>query len=300
MSFSVVASAQQILPDPMCLRSVTLSIALLAWLPLTASAATISIIVDDLGHRLKEGRRATALPGPVVCAILPHGQHSVALAQQAHESGKEVLLHQPMESSLEDKDPGPGKLMASMPDLEIATTLAYNLQSIPHVIGMNNHMGSRLTSDNRAMSSVMEAMRGHETLIFVDSITSPESVAAATARAHDINTLERDVFLDNVAEHTAIHRQFDKLVRIAQRRGHAIGIGHPYPETMDVLEQRLATLEQQGITLISLRRRITDNTVADHNKEQARWQPSSSPLPKVSKNLKPLPSPTYSPGPRLK
>jgi len=284
----------------MCLKNITLSIALLAWLPLTTSAATISIIVDDLGHRLKEGRRATTLPGPVVCAILPHGQHSVTLAKQAHETGKEVLLHQPMVSLLEDKEPGPGKLLSSMPDLEIATTLAYNLQSIPHVIGINNHMGSLLTSDNRAMTAVMEAMRGHETLIFIDSITSPESVAASTARAHHINTLERDIFLDNVAEHAEINRQFDKLVRIARRRGHAIGIGHPYPETMDVLEQRLATLEQQGITLISLRRRIADNTAADHNKEQATWQPSSSPLPKVSKSLKPLPSPTYSPGPRLK
>lgn len=273
-----------------------LTMVLLLSTPVTSQAASISIIIDDLGHRLLQGRRAASLPGPVACAILPHNLHSESLAKLAHQNGKEVLLHQPMESLLDDKDPGPGKIMSSMPDLEIAMTLTYNLQSLPHVVGMNNHMGSKLTADARAMAAVMEAMRGQNNLFFLDSVTSPVSVAADTARQYRITTLSRDIFLDNDTSHDAINRQFDKLIRLARKRGHAIGIGHPYPETMDVLEQRLARLRQDGVTLISLAQHITDNEVA-HNREQQSWQPSSSRLQKVSKNSKPLPLPTYSHGP---
>lgn len=267
----------------------------LSLVPLTGFSASISIIIDDVGHRPREGERAARLPGPVVCAVLPHGLHSTALAELAHGQGKEVILHQPMESTLHDKDPGPGKMLASMPDLEIAITLAYNLQSVPHVMGMNNHMGSALTTDGRAMAAVMEAMRGHQGLMFIDSVTSPRSVAARIARQFAIPTLERDIFLDNTASHDAIQHQFDQLVRIARRRGHAIGIGHPYPETMDVLEQRLSTLNKEGVTLVGLKQMLALTRAAQTNskEEQPAWLPSSSRLPKVSKNSKPSPSPTY-------
>jgi polysaccharide deacetylase 2 family uncharacterized protein YibQ len=99
-----------------------------------------------------------ALPGPVACAILPHTRHSRALAAQAHKSSKEILLHLPMQSS-NGREPGPGKLVSGMPSLELALTVQYNLESVPHAIGINNHMGSKLTQDQQAMGQLMRTMK---------------------------------------------------------------------------------------------------------------------------------------------
>lgn len=229
--------------------------ALLALIPGLLPAAQdappvrVSIIIDDIGDSLADGRRVVALPAPVACAILPHTAYGRELAEAAHRVGKEVMLHLPMPPDGETYDPGPGQIDADMGQLEIGMMVAYNLETVPHATGINNHMGSRLTTQAEPMARLMQALRAHGGLFFVDSVTSAASVAAETARRHGIPTQRRDVFLDNERSEAAIEQQFDLLIRTARRRGHAIGIGHPYPETLAVLERRLPALAGQGIEI---------------------------------------------------
>jgi len=225
-----------------------------------AGAASLSIIIDDLGHRLAEGERATQLPGPVMCAVLPQTPHAGWLAQRAHAAGKEVILHLPMQPH-SDKNPGAGSLAANKSETEWRAHLDRNLASVPHVIGVNNHMGSRLTADPRAMRWLMPALRERR-LFFIDSLTTPGSLGARTARAHGLPTLTRDLFLDRDPAPTAIDMKLDQLEKLAKARGHALAIGHPYPATLDALERWLPELASRGITVIPVTTRLAQTMEA--------------------------------------
>jgi len=218
----------------------------------TTDVAYISIIIDDLGYSWKEARRVTRLPGPVACAILPHTRFGKKIARLARQQGKEVLLHLPMESSQKDKDAGPGKLDSTMSDLEIRITIDYGLETVPDATGINNHMGSLLTQSHEYMDRLMRVIQKKKGFFFVDSLTSPRSVAAQAARNHGLPHLVRDIFLDNTRDEQFIEKQFDRLLQLAHQRKHVLAIGHPYPETIAVLERRLPVLGKHGIKLTSL------------------------------------------------
>lgn len=214
--------------------------------------ARISIIIDDLGYGWEPAQRVIALPGPIACAVLPHTRYSEKIANVAHSLNKEVLLHLPMETKQHDKDPGPGKLEISMPSLELQLTVDYDLETVPHAVGINNHMGSALTEHRSTVDVLMTTLKNKNKYFFVDSLTSSNSVVALSANTHNIPYLVRDIFLDNVASEEVINAQFDQLLQLARKKGWAIAIGHPYPETLSVLERRLPTLTDQKIKLISL------------------------------------------------
>lgn len=213
--------------------------------------AYIAIIVDDLGHDIRNGQRALRLPGPVAYAILPHTKSGRRLALDAHKNNKEVLLHQPMQS-LGQEDPGPGKLVSGMPNLEIAITLKTNLESVPYTVGINNHMGSLLTQSPQEMAAVMATIQSQGNLFFIDSLTTPGSIAADMAAMFEIPFLSRNIFLDSDRDEKAINDQFDRLLKIAKRRGTGLAIGHPYEQTLTMLEKRLPLLAANGVKLISV------------------------------------------------
>lgn len=212
----------------------------------------VAIIIDDLGYSWKDARRVVQLPGPVACSILPHTRFSKEIAQLARNNNKEILLHLPMASSQIDKDPGPGKLEPGMTDLEFELTIDYDLQSVPHATGINNHMGSQLTQHLPSMASIMKTLGRKKGVFFIDSLTSPNSVAAKLAKENGVPNLTRDIFLDNTPTEKYIHRQFDRLLKLSRKHGNAIAIGHPYAETLSVLEQRLPGLMAQNIQLVRL------------------------------------------------
>lgn len=217
--------------------------------------AAIAIIIDDLGNRLRSDRRAVDLRGAVACAILPHGPYSRVLAERAHRRKKEVLLHAPMES-LSDRPAGPGMLFLNMTRGEFAGTLTRALASVPHVSGINNHMGSLLTQHPGHMTWLMQEMRRHGLRFFIDSRTTPGTIARRMASENGIPNSQRDVFLDNVVEPEAISAAFDRLLELARRNGTALAIGHPYPQTMDVLEGRLRELDTASVELVPVARLI--------------------------------------------
>ena len=236
-----------------------------------STPAYVAIIIDDLGNNEHLGKRAAKLPGPVACAILPHTRFAKVIADTAHKQSKEVLLHLPMQSS-DDHELGPGNLLSSMPSRELRLTLGFDLESIPYVSGINNHMGSQFTRDSRQMDRFMRILSTqHQQLFFVDSLTTPESTVAQSASKYKVPYLVRDIFLDNERTKEAIESQFDRLLRIANRRGYAIGIGHPYRETLAVLERRLPELVKANIQIISLSTMLSLTTA-----ERQPWQLSSS------------------------
>jgi polysaccharide deacetylase 2 family uncharacterized protein YibQ len=247
---------------------------LLSAAPLPAAdpprVAYIALIIDDLGNNPVTDTRTARLPGPVACAVLPHTAYAVDIANAAFGMNKEVLLHLPMES-LDAHEPGPGTLDSSMFEREFAKMLDYDLASVPHVVGINNHMGSRLTADAGFMTELMREIHRRPALFFIDSRTNPESVAASTARITGVPALSRDVFLDNEPNAAAIELQMKTLIRLARKNGAAIGIGHPHPATLAVLEQWLPRLAEQHIRLIPLSRMLE----LPHP-EAAPWQASLS------------------------
>ena len=236
----------------------------------TKRTPSISLIIDDLGDRSLQSYRAVRLPGPVACAILPHTPASKGIAEEAHQRGKEVLLHLPMESEKGNKL-GPGGLTLHMTKLEIEQTINRNLASIPHVTGVSNHMGSLLTRHPGYMEWVMQALVKQNEALFIDSRTSDKSVAMNIANEYSLASARRDVFLDNLRDPGYIQGQLNKLIKIAKENGSALGIGHPYPETMNVLEEIIPTLADQEIRLISLREHIKYQ-----NRGSEQWRASLS------------------------
>jgi hypothetical protein len=215
--------------------------------PPSSESPRIILIIDDIGDNKTLGQRAVELPGKVTLAFLPHTPNASQLAENAHHLGKEIMLHMPM-SNINNQALGPGGLTPRQAKPEFIKTLKAALKSIPHLQGINNHMGSELTQLEQPMKWVMEELGCHD-LYFVDSRTSPKSVAFSSARGADIAHLRRDVFLDNEKDPRYIAEAFDRLVRIAKRYGVAVGIGHPYPETLAYLEQVVPHLDAMGIEL---------------------------------------------------
>ncbi|MCG8426045.1 MAG: divergent polysaccharide deacetylase family protein [Chromatiales bacterium] len=239
----------------------------------------ISIIIDDMGNNLAWGKGVLAVPGALTYAFLPHTPHAANLAAQAHDQGKEVMLHLPMQSHNNNKL-GPGGLTLHLTEGEFKRTLQSSLDAVPYVVGLNNHMGSLLTRHPGAMGWLMESIGERGDLYFVDSRTTVKSVGYETAREYGIPSATRDVFLDNVRDQEAITKQFIQLIDRARRKGYAIGIGHPYPETAQALQSLLVDPEKWGVRLIPASEMIA---IQGRNKT---WPQPSSPSLKVARNSK--------------
>lgn len=235
----------------MTLRALLLLLGLLAG-PAAAGQPAISIIIDDIGDVLQPAQRAIGLPGPVACAFLPHAPYSAALAEAAWTRGKEVLLHLPMQA-VEDGPLGPGAVTMDMDKPAFLRVLRADLAALPHVAGVNNHMGSLLTRHPGHMTWLMQELKARGDLFFVDSRTSAQTIAERMAVEQGVPALRRHVFLDHDPSPAVVAAEFDRLIALARRQGSAVAIGHPYPATLDLLERRLPALKAQGVELIPLR-----------------------------------------------
>ncbi len=216
------------------------------------TAAFVAIIIDDLGHNLRDGNRALELPGPITYSILPYTRHSQDLARMANQSGREVMLHLPMEN-VREHDIGPDGLTSRLDKTEFVNILHKALAQVPFAQGINNHMGSYLTQQSEQMHWLMDEI-SEKHIFFVDSRTTPLSVAADIAKQNRILESSRDIFLDNTQSFYAIDRSFRYLIRLAKTRGSAIAIGHPHAMTLAYLEIALPLLEDEGIQLVSASR----------------------------------------------
>ncbi len=216
--------------------------------PVEGQAPVVAIIIDDLGINIPATRLALRLPPPVTLSFLPYGYRLHELGGTARAAGDEVFLHLPMQP-VGGADPGPDALVEGLSPAEIARRVSWALSQVPDADGVNNHMGSRLTADRDAMMLVMGDLAGRG-LVFVDSLTASGSVAAATARSAGIPATTRDVFLDDDQSAAAIGGQLAKLETIARRTGSAVGIGHPYPDTLAVLGRWIPEARARGLRFV--------------------------------------------------
>ncbi|MCK5286798.1 MAG: divergent polysaccharide deacetylase family protein [Thermodesulfovibrionia bacterium] len=198
----------------------------------------IALVLDDLGQSKKAAEKVFDINASFTLSILPQETHTSWIADEAQRLGYDVIGHIPMEAKIPHKL-GKGGLYTWMTENEIRDVLERDINSIPHITGVSNHMGSAFTEDERAMSIVMSVLKDHE-LFFLDSLTNPRSLGSALATEHNIRILKRDIFLDNKDNPDYIREQWQKAVRIAQKRGYAIVLAHPKKSTTEFLEQAFA------------------------------------------------------------
>lgn len=217
-----------------------------ATLPPAVKKVYIYLILDDAGYSLEEVRPFVELPFPLTVSVLPHLPYSREVSELVYSSGKRVFLHLPMESD-NGNDPGPGAILSDMDAMEIAKRTEEAIRSIPHIVGVNNHMGSRITRDPFLMQQVLSILLQHN-LYFVDSRTTADSVAYDIARNMGIAVLKRDVFLDNKDDRGYILQALERAASIAEERGMAVAIGHVWSDNLaSVLSEVYEPFKKRGV-----------------------------------------------------
>lgn len=216
-----------------------------------AARPRIAIVIDDLGLSQAAFARVNALPGPLTLAFLPYGEDAQAMLD-AVRSVHEPILHLPTEPVARTEDAGPDMLrVGSAPAIRRA--LAANLAKLSGFEGVNNHTGSRFTSDPAAMRVLLGELDARG-LYFLDSVTAPRPVSARLAAANGYRVAARDVFLDDDYDGgaAAVRAQLAEVERIARAEGQAIAIGHPYKATAAALGPWLVTAQARGFELVTV------------------------------------------------
>lgn len=225
-------------------------------LPVPKKRPRVAIIMDDLGGDMATARKLVKLGYPITFAVLPNAPKAFSTASFAHEKGCEVLIHIPMEPQrYPEADPGENALLVNQSAAEINRRFTGFMQRVPFAIGGNNHMGSRFTEQDAEMKIVLKRMK-KEGLFFVDSLTTAKSVGYVTAKTMKMPVAVRDVFLDNVKDVDKIMRQIRHLADLAEKKGYAVGICHPYNETVDALKKADALFKERDIEMVYVSRML--------------------------------------------
>ncbi len=217
-----------------------------------AGAPKIVFLIDDIGHTVEYMEDFRRLGNRVTYAILPFLKYSAYFDRMSAETGAEVILHIPLES-VNGTIPGPGLIRTNMSNEYVLDILDRELNLLPHCIGANNHMGSKGTADPWLMDIILNRLK-QRNMIFLDSMTTGQSVARQIGSMIGLPILKRDVFLDNEPNNAvAIREQVKLLAGIARKRGYAIGIGHYHGPTLRVLNEEIPRLEAEGFDIVSMR-----------------------------------------------
>ncbi|AOM41740.1 divergent polysaccharide deacetylase family protein [Xenorhabdus hominickii] len=207
---------------------------------LNAQAASLAIVIDDVGYRVNEENKILQMPVEVSIAILPNSPHGRMMAEKAYQQGREILIHLPM-APLSKQPLEKNTLHLAMSREEIGHIIQDAIQKVPHAVGMNNHMGSAMTSNLNSMVKVMQVLSLHH-LYFLDSVTIGNTQATKAALGTPVPVIRRNIFLDNVQTESETRHQLNRAIALARKQGYAIAIGHPHPSTVRVLQQTLSTL----------------------------------------------------------
>ena len=213
-----------------------------------AARAKLAIVVDDLGYERAQADSLFRIAYPLTISVLPHEESSAEIAEEAHRRGYEVMLHLPMASNAGDRDEAI-ELRPGMAPAAVQDTFSAMLATVPYAVGVNNHEGSLSTADQNLMDELMPLLHERK-LFFIDSRTTAATVAESAAHAAGVATTRRNVFLDDVQSAPAIRKQFELAIRDAREKGSALAIGHPHPETLEVLAEMMPEAQRQGVTLV--------------------------------------------------
>lgn len=214
----------------------------------SAGAAQLAIVIDDFGYRKQDDNRILELPPQVSIAILPNSPFGREMAEKAHRQGREILIHMPM-APISKQPLERDTLRPSMSAAEIDQLIKAAIARVPYAVGMNNHMGSAMTSDLTAMQHVMTSLSGSG-FYFLDSVTIGSTKATQAAQGKPVRVLRRQVFLDNVQTEEETRKQLNRAVALARKQGSVIAIGHPHPSTVRALH-KLVPMLPPDIELVS-------------------------------------------------
>lgn len=209
------------------------------------SLPKIAIIIDDVGFDVEIARSFQELKPPVSLSVLPTAPLAQTIAREAMERGVEVLLHLPMEPKESNgNSAGSGVLLDRMGEAEFVKTLKDHLNRIPGIKGVNNHMGSLLSEKEAKMALIFRELKKRR-LFYVDSRTTPQTVACRVAAEMKVPAASRSVFLDHELSQEAMKVQWDRLLEMARQHGQAVGIAHPHQETLGLLREHLRDLKSE-------------------------------------------------------
>ncbi len=234
-------------------------------LSLQTSAARLAIVIDDFGYRPHNENKILQMPVAVSIAILPDSPHGREMAEKAYKQGREILIHLPM-APLSKQLLEPDTLQPTMSSEEIDRIIQRAIQKVPYAVGINNHMGSAMTSSLPGMQKVMRSLSRYN-LYFLDSVTIGNSQATKAAQGTPVRVIRRNVFLDDVQSEAETRHQLNRAISIARKNGSAIAIGHPHSTTIRALQQMLPTLPAD-IELVSPSRLLSGKPVGDN---QRKW-----------------------------
>ena len=208
--------------------------------------ATIVLVIDDFGYRndsVSDG--FLDLNIPITCAIIPGHLQSRKFAQKAFAAGKEVIIHMPMESSLNTLGEDEYKIKSGMTSEEVEWRIREVLKEMPEAIGMNNHQGSKATTNGKVMGVLGSVLKANNKF-FIDSRTTSKTVAEEIMRSIGVPTIRRHVFLDNDDSKDKISERINEVARLAQKQGIAVAIGHAKPNTLKAIKDALPKLLADG------------------------------------------------------
>jgi polysaccharide deacetylase 2 family uncharacterized protein YibQ len=220
-----------------------------------------AIVIDDLGQDLKPAHELLAIPYPLTFSVLPNLPASRETAVAANRAGREVMLHLPMEPLAAQLSPGEGAIREGMQGPEVDRLIENDLTSVPYAAGVNNHMGSRATSDPALMKVVMKELASRR-VYFIDSRTAASTVALDAARQAGVPAFYRSVFLDDTASVDYTLGQMRRFRAVIEQQGEALAIGHPHVTTIKALEESLPELERDDIEVMPASRLVGLSEVA--------------------------------------
>jgi len=207
----------------------------------------IAIIIDDIGYDKEIVEKLLGLDAVFTFSILPYSPFQKSIARSVHSKGFDVMLHLPMEpNEYPMVNPGPGALLTSMSPDQLIKQLDKDLDSVPFIQGVNNHMGSKMTTVSIQLYQIFSVLKKRK-LFFIDSRTTTETLCKPSAQLLQVPFAQKDVFLDHIQERDFIRKQIYRLIHIANSHGEAIGIAHPHDVTYDVLREVLPELKKKAI-----------------------------------------------------
>jgi polysaccharide deacetylase 2 family uncharacterized protein YibQ len=206
----------------------------------------IAIIIDDIGYDTTIAEKFLGLDAVLTFSILPYSPHDKSIARSVHSKGYDVMLHLPMEpDEYPSINPGPGVLLTSMSPDQLINQLDEDLDAFPFIRGVNNHMGSKMTTLSPQLYQIFSVLK-KKGLFFIDSRTTPNTVCKPSAELFKVPFAQKDVFIDHIPKPEFIRKQIHRLILIAISHGEAVGIAHPHAETYDILREMLPELEKKA------------------------------------------------------
>jgi polysaccharide deacetylase 2 family uncharacterized protein YibQ len=216
----------------------------------------IAIVIDDLGLDRNRTERAIALKGPITLSFLAYASDLPEQTEVARRAGHELVVHVPMEPILRPKLVTQTSSNGEPPHAELLRRLRWDLSRFSGYVGVDNHLGNRLSTDPESTEAVIDELKARG-LVFLDSRSGGSSALSDAARK-GVPTVTRDVLLDDDVTVSSVNDRLSQLEAIARQRGTAIAVGHPHDLTLDALKAWIAGLPGKGLQLVPLTAIVRD------------------------------------------